>query len=116
MDSIETIFKYIDDWRERCLKLDVEYQEAGDGDLGRMITLLDRIKELETEIKDHAQWAERMVNDPKSEAYRSLIDQNNALQAKLDALSEVVAELTPEQLHNEIEAEWHRRLEEIDDE
>ena len=42
-------------------------QLALDG--GRMYT---RIEELEVEVKDHAKWAERMMNDPSSEAYRKL--------------------------------------------
>jgi len=47
--------------------------------------MIDRIKELEAEIKDHAQWAERMMKDPDSEPYRKLLDTVKELEAQLEA-------------------------------
>lgn len=45
--------------------------------------LRGHITALESEIKDHAKWAECMFSDPSSEPYRKLLDHITALEAKV---------------------------------
>ena len=45
-----------------------------------------RVEELEAEVKDHEQWAQRMMDDPKSEPYVKLLAENQRLREALEGI------------------------------